>query len=41
MSGWNHDDRTLGVDTGTDFPCQNNITVAGMLPHDRVPAPGM
>ncbi len=26
------------MDTGTSFPAVNNITVAGYLPHDRVPA---
>ena len=40
MSGWDTADQCMDVDTGTSFPAVNNITVAGTLPHDRVPAPG-
>ena len=40
MSGWHHDDNHLATDTGTSFPAANNITVAGILPHDRVPSAG-
>ena len=40
MSGWDNADQMLDTDTGTSFPCVNNITVAGYLPHDRVPSAG-
>ena len=39
MSGWHLNDQTLEVNTGDDFPAQNNITIAGIMPHDQVPAP--
>ena len=38
MSGYSHADRMLAEDTGSDFPAVNNITVAGYLPSDQVPA---
>ena len=40
MSGWNTADKMMEEDTGHDFPAMNNITVAGYMPHDQVPAPG-
>ena len=40
MSGWNTADKMMEEDTGNDFPAMNNITVAGYMPHDQVPAPG-
>ncbi len=40
MSGWNTADRMMEEDTGNDFPAVNNISVAGYMPHDQVPAPG-
>ena len=40
MSGWNLADKMMDEDTGNDFPSINNITVAGYMPHDQVPAPG-
>ena len=39
MSGWDDADQMMEEDTGNQFPAVNNITVAGYLPHDRVPAP--
>jgi hypothetical protein len=39
MSGWNLQDKMLEEDTGDDFPACNNITIAGYLPSDNVPAP--
>ena len=40
MSGWNQADQMMEEDSKWDFPCVNNITVAGYLPHDSVPSPG-
>lgn len=40
MSGWNTADRMMEEETGDDFPAVNNISVAGYMPHDQVPAPG-
>lgn len=40
MSGWNTADRMMEEDVGDDFPAVNNISVAGYMPHDQVPAPG-
>lgn len=40
MSGWNTADKMMDEDTGNDFPSINNISVAGYMPHDQVPAPG-
>jgi hypothetical protein len=39
MSGWNPADRMMEENTGDEFPAVNNITVAGYLPSDQVPAP--
>lgn len=39
MSGWNYSDRMMEEDTGSDFPAINNITVAGYMPSDQIPAP--
>ena len=39
MSGWHLADQSLEENTGDDFPAQNNITIAGIMPHDQVPAP--
>jgi hypothetical protein len=39
MSGWHPSDKMQEEDTGDDFPAINNITVAGYLPSDQVPAP--
>ena len=39
MSGWHLNDQSLEVNTGDDFPAMNNITIAGLMPHDQVPAP--
>ena len=39
MSGWNTADKMMEEDTGDDFPAMNNITVAGYMPSDSVPAP--
>ena len=39
MSGWNLADTYLETETGDDFPAVNNITIAGYMPHDQVPAP--
>ena len=39
MSGWNYQDKNNETDTGTEFPCQNNITMRGQLPSDMVPSP--
>ena len=39
MSGWNYADKNNEVETGTEFPCQNNITMRGQLPSDFVPSP--
>ena len=40
MSGWNRADQMFEEDMPFDFPAQNNITIAGYLPHDQVPSPG-
>ena len=37
MSGWNLADQYLEENTGDEFPAQNNITIAGFMPHDEVP----
>ena len=40
MSGWNKADQMFEEEMPFDFPAQNNITIAGYLPHDQVPSPG-
>ena len=40
MSGWNLYDKMMEENTGDPFPAVNNITIAGYLPSDQVPAPG-
>lgn len=40
MSGWSKQDQMLDEDCDTDFPAVNNITIAGYMPHDQIPAPG-
>ena len=40
MSGFSHADQVAEEDMPFDFPAVNNITIAGIMPHDTVPAPG-
>jgi len=37
MSGWSEADKMMEEDMPFDFPAVNNITIAGYLPHDKVP----
>ena len=39
MSGWNTADHMMEENTGDHNPAVNNITIAGYLPSDQVPAP--
>ncbi len=40
MSGWMPADQMAEEDMPFDFPAVNNITIAGYMPHDTVPAAG-
>ena len=37
MSGWSLADSMMEEDMPHDFPAVNNVTIAGYLPHDKVP----
>ena len=40
MSGYMPSDQMQEEDMEFDFPAVNNITIAGYMPHDTVPAAG-